>query len=85
MRLRGLAPKRVQADRAVFAVEGAVVQGVQAFAVVLLAADGAAFGLVGEVAEHEPRLDEAPVLLQRTGGAEACRRRSVGARRAGSR
>ena len=49
------------------AVEGAVVQGVQALAFVLLAADCAALGLVGEVAEHEAGLDEPPVLLQRAG------------------
>src|SRR4051794_33140184 len=34
---------------------------------VLLAADRAALGLVSEVAEHEPRLDEAPVFLQGAG------------------
>lgn len=49
------------------AVEGAVVQGVQALALVLLATDRAALGLVGEVAEDEPRLDEPSVLLQRAG------------------
>ena len=44
VRLGGLALERVQADGAVVAVEGAVVQGVQALALVLLAADYAAFG-----------------------------------------
>ena len=67
MRLGGLALEGVQADGAVVAVEDAVVQGVQALALVLLAADRAALGLVGEVAEHEPGLDEAAVLLQRAG------------------
>jgi hypothetical protein len=57
--------KRVQTDGAVVAVEGAVVQGVQALAFVLLAADRAALDLIGEVAEHEPRLDQPPVFLQR--------------------
>jgi hypothetical protein len=47
------------------AVERAVVEGVQALVLVLLAADRAALGLVGEVAEHEAGLDEPLVLLQR--------------------
>ncbi len=42
VRLRGLALERVQADGAVVAVEGAVVQGVQALALVLLPVDRAA-------------------------------------------
>jgi hypothetical protein len=54
------------------------VQGVQALALVLLAADRAALGFVGEVAKHEPGLDEPPVLLQRSGerqlAAGTCRR-----------
>lgn len=67
VRLCGLALERVQANGAVVTVEGAVMEGVQALAFVLLAADRTALGLVGEVAEHEPGLDEPAVLLQRPG------------------
>ncbi len=69
VRLGGLALEGVQPDGAVVAVEDAVVQGVQALALVVLAADRAALGLVGEVAKHEPRLDEPPVLLRPAGAA----------------
>ena len=60
VRLGGLALEGVQPDGAVVAVEDAVLQGVQALALVVLAADRAALGLVGEVAKHEPRLDSRP-------------------------
>jgi hypothetical protein len=49
----------------VVAVEGAVVQGTQALTLVLLAADRAALGLIGEVAEHEPRLDQLRAVVTR--------------------
>jgi hypothetical protein len=67
VRLGGLALEGVQADGAVGAVNDAVVYFVLSLARVLLASDRAALGRAGEVAEHDARLDEPAVLLQRAG------------------